>query len=139
MRKFTRILLIDDDPISNFINSQVIKLTGLGEARVTVNGSEAIDYIKNECRNEEVFPDLIIVDINMPVMDGFEFINQYIDLKLKGNSKALIYLLTTSSDPRDIKKSQALGIPMLTKPLTAEMINVLFQDEVTSNLNPNRN
>jgi CheY-like chemotaxis protein len=128
MRKFNRILLVDDDPISNFINSQVIKLTGLGTTKVTMNGKEAMDYINTDCEKENLYPDLIIVDINMPVMDGFEFVSQYFKLKINNRGNALIYMLTTSNDPKDIKKSNELGIPMLAKPLTAEMIASLFDD-----------
>jgi CheY-like chemotaxis protein len=128
MRKFQRILLIDDDPIANFINTQVIRLTGLGETKVTLNGSEAMEYINNDCLKDNHYPDLIIVDINMPVMDGFEFVSRYIKQKAENSTKALIYMLTTSNDPSDIKKSNDLGIQMLTKPLTAEMITSLFEE-----------
>jgi CheY-like chemotaxis protein len=130
MKKFNRILLIDDDPITNFINTAVLRITGLGEAKVTMNGAEAMDYIENDCRKENLYPDLIMVDINMPVMDGFEFVKRYINLKMEGRQKALILMLTTSSDPRDIKKTNELGIKMLKKPLTAEVVTDLFGQKV---------
>jgi CheY-like chemotaxis protein len=132
MKKFKRILLIDDDPITNFINTAVLRITGLGEAKVTLNGAEAMDYIKNECRQENLYPDLIIVDINMPVMDGLEFAKQYANLKMKETEKALVLMLTTSSDPRDVKKTNELGIKMLKKPLTAEMVKDLFGEAVNN-------
>ena len=132
MKKFNRILLIDDDPITNFINTAVLRVTGLGEPKVTMNGAEAMDYIKNECRKENLYPDLIIVDINMPVMDGFEFAKQYANLKMKETEKAVILMLTTSSDPRDIKKTHELGIKMLKKPLTAEIVMDLLAETVNN-------
>jgi CheY-like chemotaxis protein len=130
MKKFRKILLIDDDPISNFINTAVVRVTKLGEAKVVVNGAEAMDYLMNECDKENDYPDLIFVDINMPVMDGFEFLNQYANLKINQSDKAIIMMLSTSSDPQDVRKIDKLGIRLLKKPLTVNMIEALFGEEV---------
>jgi CheY-like chemotaxis protein len=127
MKKFNKILLIDDDPITNFLNEAVIKKAGIGEViKVSLNGADALQYIKKECKQENCYPDLIIVDINMPVMDGFEFVKQFRELDIKGIEQPNISMLTTSTDMRDVKKSMDLDVTMLKKPLTLEMLNELF-------------
>src|SRR4051812_36297679 len=106
MKKFNKILLIDDDSITNFINSSVIRNTGLGEVvKIASSGKEAIEYIKKDCCRENDFPDLILVDINMPGMGGYEFLKEYRNLKIKETEKATIMVLTTSSSIRDIEKA----------------------------------
>jgi CheY-like chemotaxis protein len=130
MKKFKKILLIDDDAITNFINSNVIKKAGMAEViQVTVNGAEALEYIKHDCKNENLYPDLIFVDINMPVMDGFEFVTEFRNMKLNSDEKAETILLTTSSSPKDIEKAKELGIKMLRKPLSFEILKELFGEK----------
>jgi CheY-like chemotaxis protein len=128
MKIYNKILLIDDDSITNFINSSVLKKAGLGGIiKVSLNGKEALDYIKKECKAEKIYPDLIFVDINMPVMDGFEFVNEYKKLKINDLNPSEIVVLTTSSNPKDIEKSNELGIKMIRKPLSIQIIKELFE------------
>jgi CheY-like chemotaxis protein len=130
MKKFKKVLLIDDDAITNFINSTVIKKADIADnIQVSVNGAEALEYIKHDCKAENLYPDLIFLDINMPVMDGFEFVREFEDLKLNESDKMEIILLTTSSSPKDIERSKALGIKMLRKPLSVQMLTELFGEK----------
>jgi CheY-like chemotaxis protein len=129
MRKYNKILLIDDDSITNFINSSVIKNMGLGKVvKVVTNGMEAIEYINRDCKIENNYPDLILIDINMPGMDGFEFLKEYRNLKIKECQKTTIMILTTSSSSRDKEKANKLGVLMLAKPLRKKMIIELFEE-----------
>jgi CheY-like chemotaxis protein len=128
MKKFKKILLIDDDSITNFINKLAITTVKLSnEIKVAASGAEAIDYLKTECSKENFYPDLIFVDINMPGMNGFEFLKEY--KKLKIEEEPIIIMLTTSCDPKEIKMTGELGIRMLNKPMTAEMLTNLFGKE----------
>ena len=127
MKKFNQILLIDDDPIANYLNETVLKKAGIAEViKVAMNGVDALNYIKNECKKENSYPDLIIVDINMPVMDGFEFVNRFRELEIIGVEKPVIAILTTSTDLRDVKKANDLNITILNKPITLKMLNNFF-------------
>jgi CheY-like chemotaxis protein len=129
MKKYNKILLIDDDSITNFINSSVIRNIGLGEViKVVTNGREAISYLKKDCCRENIFPDFILLDINMPGMDGYEFWREYRKLDIKEAQKATIMMLTTSTSPRDIEKAEKLGILILRKPLRKKMIMELFEE-----------
>src|SRR6478735_15773 len=98
MKKIDKILLVDNDSVNNYLNTRLLKkLEIANEINVALNGKEAINHINksNSC------PELILLDINMPVMDGFEFLNSY---KTHTSSEPVIVVLTTSSNEKDIDK-----------------------------------
>lgn len=127
------IILIDDNDDDNFIHTRLIKKNNLAENVLSFNlASEALDYLKNNHLPDYVRPDIIFLDINMPEMDGWEFIELYnTELTTDQKSKELVVLLTTSDNPDDLVRSKQ--IPSLfgfnTKPLTIEMIKALRSKE----------
>lgn len=122
MERIKRVLLVDDDGINNFLNERLIrKLQLADEIIVTCNGKEGIDYLKFCREKEDILPQLIFLDINMPVMDGFDFVKALdtIDPSLQSR----IIFLTTSRSPRDIEKIQNLGsFRYINKPLSEQKI-----------------
>ena len=75
MDKYKKILLVDDDETSNFLNELLIKgMDIVEEVSIASNGQEALNYLENESGS---FPQLIFLDLNMPVMDGFEFLEAF--------------------------------------------------------------
>ncbi len=135
MVKLKRILLVDDDNINNFINQRLIKKLNIAEeVNVAVNGEEAIKVIKNTCDNE--CPDLILLDINMPVMDGFEFLEEYKKLPIPNKDKVVIVMLTTSTNQNDMGRSKNIPIRgFLNKPLTEDKLTKIMKDYFTSAVN----
>lgn len=133
MKNFKNTLLVDDDPISCFINQKIIEKTELARHIAVVhNGAEALDYIiKNVMINtENGKPDLIFIDLNMPVMDGFEFLQKFKALDAKYSENIEIVVLTSSNNQADIKKAKNYNvIAYLLKPLTVESLNSLFISE----------
>lgn len=121
MKKISFILLVDDDPIANYLTEKLLdKLLITAKIRVAINGEQALDIIKEE---DPVCPDLILLDINMPVMNGLEFLQMYTKGDCMGNKKAQIAVLTTSTHPEDFKEITSYGINyILEKPLTEEKI-----------------
>ncbi len=120
-KKFNKVLLVDDDKINNYINLRLIRRIGLSEEIiVTNNGQEAITYLKTCDKNE--LPTLILLDINMPVMDGFEFLEEYEKMKFESVERPMIVVLTTSTNTNDIKKveSSPIAAGYINKPLTEE-------------------
>lgn len=121
MQKINTILLIDDDAITNFLNERIIlKLNIAKNVKVTLNGNEGLAYfINNSQPKNPLHPDIILLDINMPVMDGFEFVKalyHYPTIK-----KTKIVFLTTSRNQQDIDKIKSIGnFKFLNKPLTKE-------------------
>lgn len=132
MKKLNSILLVDDDPISQYINQTLIKkLKVSSHVQLAMNGAEAIQYLQTDIKKDRhKFPDLILLDLNMPVMDGFEFLRHYHKLFMTDKQEVKIVILTTSADVNDIKKAQ--GYPSisnyLTKPLTIDKITSIVEN-----------
>ena len=127
MRKLNCILLVDDDNATNMLNSFVLKKMEVAQSvKVVLNGSEAMDYLQS-VTSEEQCPEFIFLDINMPKMDGWEFMDEYRELKVD-RQRAKVILLTTSENPDDIEKAK--NYPEIqeyfNKPLTKEIIQKLM-------------
>lgn len=129
MKKLDSVLLVDDDAITNYINEQLIKdLSIAQEVLVATNGKEGINVIEDRCQNKKSCPELILLDINMPVMNGFEFLEKYQQMQLPLCPTSVVVLLTSSTNSRDVKKSEESSIAdYLIKPLTESKINTLLE------------
>ncbi len=107
MKKLNCILLVEDDDTTNFYNQFLIEnLSIADQVAVALNGQEALEYLEKAGHGDAVTPDLILLDINMPVMNGFEFIEQYEQLPAEWKSKILVVMLTTSLHPADLARAQ---------------------------------
>ncbi|WP_432712958.1 response regulator [Pedobacter sp.] len=122
------LLVIDDDDINIFIIKKIVEKTGFAVNMVArTNGQLAIDYLQEIDGNAEVFPHLILVDINMPVMNGWEFIEAYEKLNIK---KAVdMYMLSSSVYENDIEKAKTYKIVQgfISKPLSIDRLIELFR------------
>lgn len=126
MKKIEKILLVDDDSINNFINARLLKKLEIAdEVNISLNGEEAINYL-NDCSN---CPQLILLDINMPVMDGFGFLDCYNTCACCKNSPVIV-VLTTSSNKRDLERLTEYPsvTAFLNKPLTEEKITKVVKE-----------
>lgn len=129
MKKVKSILLVDDDHVTQFINRALIKKLKLcQDVKLAMNGEEAIHYLKLNCQQDHNCPDLILLDLNMPVMDGFEFLHEYENFFSEDKRKPKIVVLTTSSSPNDIKRIFKFSSvsDYLTKPLTEEKLGSII-------------
>jgi CheY-like chemotaxis protein len=120
-----KILLVDDDQVFHFIHIKVIEQSGFDcDIQTASNGSEALKVI-NEYRSGVVSaPDIIFLDLNMPVMDGFEFIRVFQQMEIPHKEMVTIVILTSSMNSDDMKKAMSLGIQRyITKPLTEEDVS----------------
>jgi CheY-like chemotaxis protein len=114
------VLLVDDDDIFNFINKKTIQKLGLAsEIHTVVNGQDAINLINEYFQKSLMIPDIILLDINMPIMDGFGFIEAFNKLSLPGIEKVKIIIVSSSDNPDDIDRAKKLGVSQfLTKPIS---------------------
>lgn len=103
-RKVNHILLIDDNEIDNYISKNMIMRFEIAQ-KITVknSGIEALQFLKNECTVAEDFPDIIFLDIRMPEMNGFEFLDEYAKLPSDLISQCDLYMLSSSSNDEDLK------------------------------------
>ncbi len=106
-KKLNCVLLVDDDEGNNFLNKIVIEDAGITERiEAVLNGKEALDFLTNSgkfAESTEKYPQpaLILLDINMPVMDGWEFMKEYEKLDENQKGEIIIVMLTTSFNPDD--------------------------------------
>jgi CheY-like chemotaxis protein len=128
MEKLDSILLIDDDKITNYLNERIIRKSGIcNEVKVAQNGSAAISYLEKNIRKNKMRVRLIFLDINMPVMDGFGFLEKFQELKFAGKEKIVIIMLTTSTHLLDMGKLFNSGnTDFLTKPLSLEKLMSVY-------------
>ena len=114
------LLIIDDDAICSFINTRVAQTSGMFLQIHTVhNGQDALDFLQSTSREKDVSPDVILLDLNMPLINGFDFINALKNMPLVNKENISIVILTSSDDSKDIERAHALGIDhYLQKPLT---------------------
>ncbi|MFD1001089.1 response regulator [Ohtaekwangia kribbensis] len=125
------IILIDDDAVTNMVNKKIIYLS-FPSIRVTAytDAAVALDQLRQMIAKDVTqLPDLIFLDINMPHMDGWEFLNEFIKLSESALQKTKIVMLTSSVDINDIEKSKTYKpvTDFLSKPLNKDNLRNLLQ------------
>jgi len=102
------VCLIDDDNIYQFTARKLVESTGLAKKiQSFYNGSDAINYFKDQSNNNpETLPDVIFLDINMPIMNGWEFLEEYNKLSNKFSKPIVVYVVSSSIDSNDMQKSK---------------------------------
>ena len=127
---------MDDDNVTNYLNNTVISnLNIANEVIMKMNGADAINYLIKDCKsNTANYPNLILLDLKMPVMDGFDFLKEFENLCHKDRHKIHVVILTTSRDAEDLIRLINLGnYYFVNKPLTTQKLldihHRYFRDE----------
>lgn len=127
-----KVLCVDDDTISLTISQLLLKRTGFStEVDTVIDGSEAIEYFEDLFANDpnpvENAPELILLDINMPVMNGWEFLQEYTPRFLDKLSNTRIVILSSTIDPEDfaLAKQYPVVVQFISKPLSIENLEEL--------------
>lgn len=126
------VLLVDDDEINNFISIKLIK-KAIENAAISacLNGKFAIDELVNIQKHDpSLLPDFILLDINMPVMNGWEFLDEYKRLNIDPEGRSQIYIISSSVFSNDINKARSYPLVknFISKPLSVEKVRELFTD-----------
>ncbi|MGV3545772.1 MAG: response regulator [Pedobacter sp.] len=132
--KTGKVLLIDDNDIDLKINYKIIRLSGFFDEIVSAqSGEEGIDYITKNLDKPELWPDFILLDIQMPEMDGFEFLEIYKKFPSPFLDHCKLAILSSTLDFGDIKKAEAnpLVIKLLKKPLYPHELQELLNKHST--------
>ncbi len=130
---FRKVLLVDDDPTTNFLNRIVLEDLGVADQVVEKdNGLTALEYVKHNCTNDnasrEGCPDLILLDINMPVMSGPEFLAELTKIEQADKIFTKVVVLSSSSL---LKDQHLIGnyqvVDFIQKPLTEEKVDFIIR------------
>lgn len=128
MAQFNEVYIIDDDRIFVLVTKKMMENISFAQ-KITIfpNGQEAINHI-NQLQNITDLPNLIFLDINMPVMDGWEFLDAY--SKISSKNKIPIYLVSSSIDQQEIDKSQTYDCinKFISKPINQTILNDVLSD-----------
>lgn len=125
-QKVSCVLLIDDAEIDNFINENIIRAAGIQHVHVFKSGQSAIEFLENLQRNlalmKNSIPQIVFLDLNMPLMNGFQFLNEFERLEESFKNTMKFVILTSSHDPEDLKlaESNKRVVKYLNKPLSEE-------------------
>lgn len=105
------LLIIDDDSISNFATTRVAESSGIfSQVRVATSGKDALAVFAQVCLGTAAVPDVVLVDLNMPVMSGFDFIEALNGLSFPNKERVAIVIHTASENSLDIQRARNLGI-----------------------------
>lgn len=123
--------LIDDDDIFQFTFKRLLRNLDFIESIIMFsNGAQALEYFQEKSKNSEPFPEIIFVDINMPIMDGWQFIKEYKNLNSELINKSDLYLLSSSINPDESLKAKEFQVikTFLIKPISVEQVVSLYRN-----------
>ncbi len=139
-RAFKSVLLIDDSEIDVLVNRRLIELTGFsGSVHVAPTAEDGLHYLKAECQSAEHSPDWIFLDMNLPVMSGYDFIEEFKQLPDFILLKTKIIVLSVMQNPEHLKKvfENTFVAGQLEKPLTQHALKSLALHKVVKNVSDN--
>ncbi len=130
--KYFAVMLIDDNEIDNLINQKMIESVGIAEQIYVHTGAKSgIEFLRNIEKltdySDKILPDIIFLDIDMPLMDGFQFLDLFSKLNANTRNRCKIVMLTSSINPQDISKSKNYDyvFKYINKPLTNKNLMAL--------------
>ena len=133
--KYPAVMLIDDNEIDNLINQKMIEAASITETIYIHTGARsAIEFLKNveklESPGQSLLPSIIFLDIDMPLMDGFQFLDEFEKLSEATRTKCKVVMLTSSINPQDLNRSKKhkYVTEYINKPLSQESLEKLASD-----------
>jgi CheY-like chemotaxis protein len=128
-KKVQRAFIIDDDEVYIYAIKRLIKIQNLcDEVIVFTDGKQAVDYLEEHQNDGTPMPDVIMIDVNMPVLDGWGFIDAFQKMDLNLSNKTKLFMVSSSIDPRDVKKAKEIQliIKYIFKPITFDELKEVF-------------
>lgn len=123
------ICVVDDDDIYQFLIKNQLQSRNLAKKILIFSDGElALDFFKNSLQNQDELPDIVLLDLNMPIMDGWEFLEQYLLLRPKLNKKIHIYIVTSSINQTDVNRAKSISevSDYIVKPITESALIEMF-------------
>ncbi len=125
-KKINLVMLVDDNDTDNFISQKIIELNGFADRVIAKNsGKSALEYLEANENNPAELPDVIFLDINMPIVDGFVFLFEFERFNDELKKKCKIAILSSSDNKRDIERivDNDYVVKYITKPLTQDALS----------------
>ena len=132
MNNIGTVMLVDDNDTDNFISRRIIEITKFSKNVIVKNsGKDALDYLEENREMPNAIPDIIFLDINMPIVDGFVFLYEYEKFSNSVKDKCRVIILSSSDNKRDIDKiiNNDFVIKFVTKPLTEKTLEEIKELE----------
>ena len=128
---FRKVLLVDDDDIVNSINSVIIKHAKFANEVESINNVPSAIQFLNDAKSNGTLPDVIFLDLNMPGLDGWDFMDEYEKIGTNGSTKVI--MLTSSISLRDEQKAESTEqiAAFVSKPLSPELLEKLYETHLT--------
>jgi CheY-like chemotaxis protein len=124
------VLLVDDDNTAQFLSQNLLARVGIAKENVHTasNGQQAIDLFDNFYPGANMLPDIILLDLNMPIMNGFDFLEAFRRKSIPRKDAVKIVVLSSSLNPEDMKQAKQLGANCyLTKPLLEKSLKEIIE------------
>lgn len=124
------ICIIDDDDVYQFTVTRTIEANKLAKKiLVFSDGEQAIQFLVDNVANNENVPDVIFLDINMPIMDGWQFLEEYVKIKPRIGKRITIYMVSSSVDPVDVERAKKISelSDYIIKPVTPNKLKDIIE------------
>jgi CheY-like chemotaxis protein len=131
MNKIKNVCIVDDDELFQFVMRQHLERLELVEhIHKFSDGEQALNYIKANIQQPENLPELILLDVNMPYMDGWQFMREYVKLDFPDGIHIRIYILSSSTHESDLQKAKEFPVlaGYLVKPIGKQLIQEILKD-----------
>jgi CheY-like chemotaxis protein len=125
MQRIKTLTLVDDDEIFVFLTRKAIEKTNLVDLiKVFGNGLDALNFLKENKNNVDALPEIILLDLSMPIMNGWQFLEEYAKLNPTIGKKITIYICSSSISPDDINRAKIISevTDYIIKPITKEKL-----------------
>ena len=126
--RYKRVMFIDDNELDNFINKKLVESENFaGDISTYLSSTEALEYLKTNAANADALPEVIFLDIIMPVMDGFAFLDEYAKMSEAVKMKCKVVLLSTTESFTELNRANQNKYvrKFLNKPLSPAMLKVI--------------
>lgn len=131
MTTIKQLTLVDDDDVFVFLTTKMLEQSKLVELiKIFDNGYDALVFLKENMDNVEVLPDVILLDLSMPIMDGWQFLEEYVKIHPVIGKKITIYICSSSISPDDINRAKAINevSDFIIKPMTKDKLMEMIKN-----------